>query len=211
MNKSWVASSQWDLSSSCGFSPPGPACVWVSPRHLLAAGPETSPPGSGRHPQGSEAPGKAAWFSALKHPVTFLHTQLCVDRAVCDRRYRPVKCLKWRISGNLTFCIAYNWTRVKQDRMKGGVGDLGLQRWPLRPCGLLPTGFFSELAQPHGVGGVEPEGLASQAQLCHKLLVWLWEKSLTSVDPVFCFGKWKGQGDTKIQCSWAYFFLWLLV
>ena len=33
---------------------------------------------------------------------SFLYIQLCVERTVCNRQYRPVKCLQWRISGNLS-------------------------------------------------------------------------------------------------------------
>lgn len=138
-----------------GLSPSRPACVGGSPRSLLAVGSEASPP----HPPPSSPPLTLANAPrAARHrqshlvfssqaSFSFLYIQLCVERTVCNRQYRPVKYLKWRISDNLTSALLI--TGADSNKTEGkGVSGLSVSRADCcRPRGLLPSGRSSEPIQ----------------------------------------------------------------
>lgn len=183
-----------------GFSPARLACVGGSPRSLLTVGPEASPPHPLRPtPPGQWGTGKAVWFSAPKPPLSSLHIQLCVERTICNRQYRPVKYLKRRILGNLTSAMLITGTDSNKTEGKG-VSEISASTadcWgPWGSPSLGPLLWAHTALQGWGRGVPAP---GSQAPLCHKLPVQPWEQSFTSVNLVFSFGRRKCQRDTKIQ------------
>lgn len=99
--------------------------------------------------------------------LSLLHIQLCVERTICNRQYRPVKYLKWRISGNLTSALLVTGTDSNKTEGKGVTGISVSRADCCGPPGLFPSGRSSKPIEPCGAGGVEPQRPGSQAPLCH--------------------------------------------
>ena len=129
---------------------------------------------------------------------SFLYIQLCVERTVCNRQYRPVKCLKWRISGNLSSALLISGTDSNKTEGKGVGGSRSPELTAVGPWSpsLRPLLWAHTALRGWGGGAPAPR---SQAPLCHESPVQPWEQSLTSVNLAFPFGRWKCQRDTKIQ------------
>ena len=159
MNKSWAASSQGDVPllewvQLCQ------ACLCGGLAQISAhCGARSSPPQLRPAPPRAVRQRQSRLVFSTQAPLSSLHIQLCVERAVCNRQYRPVKYLKRRISGNLTSALLITGTDSNKTEGKGVSGILASTADCCRPWGLLPSGLSSEPIQPCRIGGVEPQHL----------------------------------------------------
>ena len=88
---------------------------------------------------------------------SFLYIQLCVERTVCNRQYRPVKCLKWRISGNLSSALLISGTDSNKTEGKGVGGSRPPELTAVGPWVSFPQAAPLSPYSPTGLGGVEPQ------------------------------------------------------
>ena len=87
---------------------------------------------------------------------SFLYIQLCVERTVCNRQYRPVKCLKWRISGNLSSALLISGTDSNKTEGKGVGGSRPPELTAVGPWVSFPQAAPLSPYSPTGLGGWSP-------------------------------------------------------
>lgn len=193
-------------SSWVGSALPG-LPVWGARPDLRSLWGQKQPPPTQASAPGAVRQRQTRLVFSTQAPLSSLHIQLCVERAVCNRQYRPVKYLKWRISGNLTSTLLITGRDSNKTEGKGVSGILASTADCCGPWGLLPSGLSSEPIQPCRVGGAEPQRLVPRPPSVTSYLFNLENNySLLSIwfSPL---GDESGKETQKYSINELYFFL----